>query len=100
MGKKIIWTHRAETDLNLAFLNLLEESKSIETTIRVITEIYNSVNILTTNPEIYKLDVLKRDNKGNVRAYERHSYRISYLVEKTAVYILRVRYAKKEPLEY
>ncbi|NDV14551.1 type II toxin-antitoxin system RelE/ParE family toxin [Muricauda sp. TY007] len=100
MGRKIIWTHWAEADLNQAFLYLLEESKSIETTTRVITEIHNSVNILATDPEIYKLDTLKRGNKGNVRVYEKFSYRISYLVEENAVYILRVRYARKEPLEY
>lgn len=100
MGRKIIWTHKAEADLNQAFLSLLEESKSIETTIRVITEIHVSTNILATDPEIYKVDALKQNNNGNVRAYEKHSYRISYLIEENTVYILRVRYARKEPLEF
>ncbi len=67
---------------------------------RIITEIYESVTILATNPEIYKLDTLKENNKGNIRAYEKHTYKISYLVEEKAIYIIRVRYAKKEPLEY
>ena len=100
MGKKIIWTHRADADLSQAFLDLLEESKSIETTTRVIAEIYESTQVLRENPEIYKLDALKNNNKGNIRAYEKHTYRISYLVEQKAVYILRIRYARKEPLEY
>ena len=100
MGKKIIWTHRADADLNEAFLNLLEESESLETTVRVITEVYDSTAILATDPEIYKLDALKENNKGNIRAYEKHTYRISYLIEDEAVYIIRVRYARKEPLEY
>lgn len=100
MGKKVIWTHRADADLSQAFLDLLEESKSIETTTRVITEIYESTEVLRENPEIYKLDALKRNNKGNIRAYEKHTYRISYLIEQKAVYILRVRYARKEPLQY
>lgn len=100
MGKKIIWTHWADADLNHAFLKLLEESKSIETTARVITEIYDSTAILATDPEIYKLDTLKKNNNGNVRAFEKHTYRISYLVEENTIYILRVRYAGKEPLEY
>jgi len=78
----------------------LEQSKSIETTTRVITEIYESTEILTDNPEIYKLDTLKKNNKGNIRAYEKHTYRISYLIEEKAIYIIRVRYAKKEPLGY
>lgn len=100
MGKTVIWTKNAEGELNKAFLELLEKSKSIETTTRVITEVYESVEILSTNAEIYKLDTLKKDNKGNIRFYEKYTYRISYLIEEKAIYILRVRYARKEPLEY
>lgn len=100
MGKKIIWTHNAEAELNEAFLDLLEESKSIEITTRVISEVYESVAILSTNAEIYKLDTLKKDNKGNIRFYEKHTYRISYLIEEKAIYIIRIRYAKKEPKAY
>lgn len=100
MVKKIIWTNSAEANLHTCFLELLEESKSLEITSRVITEVYESVVILSTDSEIYKLDSLKVDNKGNVRAFQKHSYRISYLVEEKEVYILRVKHAKKEPLAY
>lgn len=95
MGKTIIWTHQADAELNEAFLDLLEQSKSIEITTRIITVVYESTTILATDPEIYKLDTLKENNKGNIRAYEKHIYRISYLIEEEAVYIIRVRYAKK-----
>ena len=100
MGKTIIWTHQADAELNEAFLDLFEQSESIETTTRIITEIYQSTSILATNPEIYKLDTLRKNNKGNIRTYEKHTYRISYQIEESAVYIIRVRYARKEPLEY
>lgn len=100
MGKIIIWTHQAESELNEAFLDLLEQSESLELTKRIISEIYESVSILSTNPEIYKLDTLKENNKGNIRAYEKHSYRISYLIEVDTIYIVRLRFARKEPLEY
>lgn len=100
MGRTIIWTHQADAELHEAFIDLLEQSESIETTTRIITEIYESTSILATNPEIYKLDTLKDNNKGNIRAYEKHTYRISYLVEEEVIYIIRVRYARKEPLEY
>lgn len=100
MGKTVIWTHQADKELNEAFLDLLEKSVSIETATRIISEIFQSTFILETNPEIYKLDSLKENNKGNIRAYQKHTYRISYLIEKEVVYILRIRYAKKEPLEY
>ena len=100
MGKTIIWTHQADADLNEAFLHLLDQSQSINTTIRIIAEIFQSTAILATNSEIYKLDTLKNNNKGNIRTYEKHTYRISYLVDEKHVYIIRVRYARKEPLEY
>jgi plasmid stabilization system protein ParE len=100
MGKTVIWTHQADAELNEAFFDLLEQSESLETATRVITEVYESASILATDPEIYKLDTLKENNKGNIRTYEKHTYRISYLIEKEAVYIIRIRYARKEPLEY
>lgn len=100
MGKTIIWTHQADAELNEAFLDLLEKSASIETATRIITEIFESTLILESNPEIYKLDSLKENNKGNIRAYQKNTYRISYLIEEETVYILRVRFARKEPLEY
>lgn len=100
MGKRIIWTHQAEADLRKAFLDLLEYSKSLKITSRIISEIYESVSILATNPEIYKLDLLKKKNKGNIRAFEKHTYRISYLIDTDTIYIIRVRSARKEPLEY
>jgi plasmid stabilization system protein ParE len=100
MGKKIIWTYQAEVELSEAFLELLEQSESIDVTSRIITEIYESASILASNPEIFKLDTLKYNNKGNIRTYEKHTYRISYVVEEKTIYIIRVRYARKEPLEY
>ena len=100
MDKTIIWTQNADTELNEAFLELLEQSESIEITTRIITEVYESASILATNPEIYKLDTLKENNKGNIRTYQKHSYRISYLISEEVISIIRVRYARKEPLEY
>ena len=100
MGTTVIWTQQAASELNQAFLDLLKQSKSIEISTRIITEIYHSAAILASNPEMYKLDKLKVANRGNIRAYEKHSYRISYLIEEEAIYIVRVRYARKEPLTY
>ncbi|UAM97853.1 type II toxin-antitoxin system RelE/ParE family toxin [Polaribacter litorisediminis] len=100
MVRTIIWTHQADADLNNAFLALLEQTESLGITARVIGEIYESTTILAENAEIYKLDALKTNNKGNIRAYEKHSYRISYIIETIAIFIIRIRYARKEPKEY
>ncbi len=100
MGKEIVWTNHAIADLNKCFLDFLEESESIETTVRIFDEIHESVDILSTHPEIYKLDNLKKINKGNTRAYEKHSFRISYQVEKEKIFVIRIGPARKEPLDY
>lgn len=100
MGKKIIWTNFAIAQLNECFLDLLEESESIEITTRVFNEVAESADILATQPEIYKIDDLRSNNKGDIRAYEKHSYRISYQIEEEAIYIIRIRHARKEPLKY
>ena len=100
MVKKIIWTNLAESNLHNCFLELLEQSKSVDITSRIITEVYESVSILSTDSEIYKLDTLKTNNKGNIRAFQKHSYRISYLIKDNEVYILRVKHSRKEPLKY
>lgn len=67
MGKTIIWTHQADAELNEAFLDLFDQTQSIGLTAKIITEIYESTSILATDPEIYKLDTLKHNNKGNIR---------------------------------
>ncbi|QHI34930.1 hypothetical protein IMCC3317_02750 [Kordia antarctica] len=100
MVRTVIWTLQADAELNNAFLELLEQSKSIELTTRIIAEIYESASILAANPEVYKLDILKQNNEGNIRAFEKHTYRISYLIEEKVIYIIRVKHAKQEPLEY
>ena len=66
MGKTIIWTHQADAELNEAFLELLDQSESIETTTRIITEVYESTSLLAINPEIYKLDTTKKIIKGTL----------------------------------
>ncbi|OAD46419.1 hypothetical protein [Polaribacter atrinae] len=63
MVKKIIWTNLAESNLYNCFLELLEQSKSVDITSKIITEVYESVSILSTDSEIYKLDTLKRITK-------------------------------------
>ncbi|UZO81813.1 type II toxin-antitoxin system RelE/ParE family toxin [Aquimarina sp. ERC-38] len=89
MGKRVIWTHQADKDLSELYLELLERSKSVKTTIRVMTEVFESSFILENNSEIFKLDPLKSNNDGTIRFYEKHSYRISYKIEREAVYVIR-----------
>lgn len=100
MGKKIVWINRAIAQFHEEFLELLEQTESFQTTSRIFDEVYESVSILKTHAEIYELDEFKKNNPGNVRAFEKHSYRISYQIDGDTIYILRVRYARKEPLSF
>lgn len=100
MGKKIIWINTAIAQFHEEFLELLAQTESIEITSRIFDEVFDSVSILQTHSEIYKLDEFKKNNLGNVRAFEKHTYRISYQTDKEIIYILRVRNARKEPLPY
>ncbi len=100
MGKAVIWTNHAIAELNEEFLELLERCSSIETTTKVITEVHDSVSILQTHAEIYELDELRKKNDGSIRAYEKHTYRISYQITTDTIYVIRVRYARKDPLLY
>ena len=100
MEKTIIWTHQADAELNEAFLDLLENQDLLKQLQESLRKFMNPASILAISPEIYKLDTLKEKNKGNIRTYEKHTFRISYLTEEDFVYIIRVRYARKEPLEY
>lgn len=100
MDKEIIWTNTALQQFHEVFLELLETSKSVSLSKKIMDDIYDSVTILSTHPEIYQVDSLKKNNSGNIRAFEKHTHRISYQVFKNKIYILRVRYARKKPILY
>lgn len=81
-------------------MNLLELSKSIEIAKKVTKEIYESTEILLTHSEIYELDRFKKNNNQNIRAYEKYNYRVSYQIDDTKIYILRIRHTSRKPLKY
>jgi mRNA-degrading endonuclease RelE of RelBE toxin-antitoxin system len=100
MERQIIWTNHAIAQLNEEFLELLERTKSMEITARIINEVYDAVSILKTHSEIYKLDEFKKNNPGTIRAFEKHTYRISYQIDADTIFIIRLKYARKEPKIY
>ena len=67
---------------------------------KVRSKILLSTKLLATGKEIYKLDELKQNNKGNYRAYVIYSYRITYKIEVGTIQILRVRHTSREPLKH
>jgi plasmid stabilization system protein ParE len=97
MEKEIIWSKTAQNQLEKIYFYLLKQSKDNGISNKVIDAIYNSVTILKTNWEIYELDEMKASNKGNYRAYEIYSYRISYKITSTEIQILRIRHTSRNP---
>ena len=62
--------------------------------------ILDEVEKLATHPTMHPLDRFKKHNDGKHRACIIYSYRISYYVDDSIIYILRIRHTSREPLEY
>ncbi|QLC65367.1 type II toxin-antitoxin system RelE/ParE family toxin [Flavobacterium sp. LPB0248] len=92
MGKKIIWTNSALSQLEDIHFYIFFESKSITIADKVVNTIFESTEILKIQPEIYKLDKQKAKNDGNFRVYSVYDYAISYQITNENIYILRVRH--------
>lgn len=97
MEKEIIWSKTAQDQLKKVYFYLVKESKTQSIPNKIIDAIYNSTTVLSTNWEIYELDEMKLSNKGNYRAFEIYSYRISYKINPQSIYILRIRHTSRTP---
>ena len=92
MGKKIIWSKDALDQLEDIHFYIFFESKSITIADKVVNTIFESTEILKTQPEIYKLDKQKTNNDGSFRVYSVYDYAVSYQITNDKIYILRVRH--------
>lgn len=100
MGKKIIWASDALQQLEDIHFYILFESKSIHIADKVIDTIFESTEILKTNPEIYKSDPKKINNDGSFRVYSVYDYMISYQITPDYIQILRVRHTAQQPKKH
>lgn len=100
MGKKIIWSKDALDQLEDLHFYIFFESKSITIADKVVDTIFDSTEILKTQPEIYKLDKQKTSNDGSFRVYSVYDYAISYQITNEIIYILRVRHNARKPKKY
>ncbi len=92
MGKKIIWSQDAIRQLEKIHFYILFESKSIQIADKVVETIFESTDILKTQPEIFKVDKQKINNDGTFRVYIVYDDSISYQISQTTIQILRVRH--------
>ncbi|QOG01728.1 type II toxin-antitoxin system RelE/ParE family toxin [Flavobacterium sp. MDT1-60] len=100
MGKKIIWSSDAIDQLEDIHFYIFFESKSLTVADKVVNTIFDSTEILKTQPEIYKLDKQKTNNDGSFRVYSVYDYGISYQITDETIYILRVRHNAQKPKKH
>ena len=98
MVRKVIWDELAWTCLREAFDYIKQDS--VQQAEKVKREILAACRSLANYPELYPPDKYRKDKDIRFRAFEKHSYRISYFIAKDIIRILRLRHVKQEPQEY
>ncbi|RPD41924.1 type II toxin-antitoxin system RelE/ParE family toxin [Chitinophaga barathri] len=96
--KIIVWSPEAKRQIKEAYKYISKDSP--KNAIRVRSDIVTLTRMLSPNPEHYPVDKYKLNNDGTFRAFEKHSYRISYRILDKEIRILKVRHTKMEPLPH
>jgi plasmid stabilization system protein ParE len=94
----IIWDEDARLYFKAAIKYIKKESVSGARKVRL--EILNTIGSLPGNPFIFEEDRFKLNNDSSYRAFSVYHYRITYKINKSTIYILRIRHTSQEPLEY
>jgi len=94
----VVWSNSAKAELKKAYeyiaLDSLQNAKMVRDSL-----IDLSIE-LSKYPEKYQVDILKKNNDGSWRAFEKYHYRISYRILKNQIRIVRMRHTSKSPLNY
>jgi plasmid stabilization system protein ParE len=95
---KIEWSNEASMHFHELLEYLHKESESAASVVgnAILDEIEN----LAVNPKIHPLDRFKKHNDGKYGACIVYSYRISYYLDESLIYILRILHTSREPLEH
>lgn len=96
--KVVVWDKAAYTSLQSAYDYIKEDSPVNADKVR--EEILKAVDSLPEHAEKHPQDKYKKDNKGQYRAFEKYSYRVTYKVTEKEIIILRIRHVRQEPKEY
>ena len=95
---KITWSKTSVKQFSKAIQFIY--TQSVQNAEKVRIEIVEKISFLSVNPEFYNPDKYKKLNDGNYRAFEIHSYRISYRVLPEEIRIVRFRHVKRLHLKY
>lgn len=97
-NRKLIWDQQALTRLEKSLERI--SKKSIQQAEQVEQAILERIEITRVHPERHPPDKYKKKNPGNYRAFETHSYRVSYRHTEDEIMVLRFRHVKQDPKEY
>ena len=95
---EVNWNKRAYSFLQKAYETIKEHSPTNAEKVR--QEILSITRELPKNPGRYPPDKFKKNNPGNYRAFEKHSYRVAYKHSEKEIRTLRIRHVKQEPKRY
>lgn len=102
MGKgqrfKVILTSDADRQFFQATEYLLNESEKGYR--NFIKKFHERAALIADKPKLYSADKYKLNNDGSYRAFVIYHYRITYVIEVDAIYILRIRHTSQEPKQY
>ena len=94
----IVWRKLALKQLNSIFEYIKKDS--LQSAEKTRTKIFDTINHLKNNTEIYPLDKYRKNNNGGVRAFEVSKCRITYEIKASEIRILRIRHTSREPLSH
>ncbi|MEN1784657.1 MAG: type II toxin-antitoxin system RelE/ParE family toxin [Bacteroidota bacterium] len=95
---KVVWRKGALVHLNKNFEHIKKDALTSARKVR--DGILEAMGALSENPEMYPLDKYKKNNEGDIRAFEKFRIRVSYQVTDKEIRIIRVRHASRNPLPY
>jgi len=93
-----LWSRAAERQLKKAFLYIRKDS--YQNAVKVRHDIVMMSESLSVNPERFPPDKFKLNNDGSYRAFELHRHRISFVILKEGILIVRLRHTAMSPLVY
>ncbi|MGB5942425.1 MAG: type II toxin-antitoxin system RelE/ParE family toxin [Leeuwenhoekiella sp.] len=67
---------------------------------KVRNVIFETAENLRYHPEKYPIDKYRKNNTGDIRAFEKYSLRVAYQITDTQIRILRVRHTSRNPQQY
>ena len=96
--RTIVWSRVALRQLENALTWISKES--FNQAEKVEQAVLNKIEIASKNPEHFPPDKFKRNSPTYFRAFDTHSYRVSYKFDEKPLRMLRVRHVKQKPVRY